>query len=52
MLRILKYGDYNSATCSDCNCEFAFDLEDVHDDDKVRCPCCGEDVTVTLKPDT
>ena len=44
--RILTYGDYNVAECSECHCVFAFDSVDAVKDTTgektiVTCPQCG-----------
>ena len=46
--RIIKNGKYNTAICTDCGCEFAFDTTDIEKDNKtIVCPQC--DTIITLK---
>ena len=45
MKRILAYGKYNKVTCTECQCEYAFDKNDVLIVDNktiVTCPLCGK----------
>ena len=43
--RIIKYGKYNTVTCSECQCEFAFDNVDLEENGNDTCPLCGAETT-------
>jgi PHP family Zn ribbon phosphoesterase len=47
--RIIKYGKYNVITCTECECEFAFDPSDVEENGTVICPQCGTENTPESK---
>ena len=49
--RIIKNGKYNTITCTDCGCEFAFDAVDIEENGMVICPQCDTENTPTLKPE-
>lgn len=46
MIQIIKNGIYNSATCSNCECEFAFTADELDAENQIDCPQCGETLTV------
>ena len=42
MIEIIKQGQTKfSAYCSQCGCEFTYELEDLDSTECVKCPCCG-----------
>ena len=50
--RIIKNGKYNTITCSDCGCEFAFDAVDIEENGMVICPQCTTENAPTIKSET
>lgn len=43
MIEVIKHGKKKfTATCSNCGCEFTYEVEDIHDG-KIICPDCHKE---------
>ena len=48
MATILEHGKYRVITC-ECGCKYSFELHELDENNKIKCPECGKENSATIK---
>lgn len=49
MATILEHGKYRVISC-ECGCKYSFELHELDENNKLKCPECGKENTATIQP--
>ena len=51
MATILEHGKYRVITC-ECGCKYSFELFELDENNKIKCPECGKENSATIQTKT